>query len=67
MSNAYISYTQASLKQSKETFVAKNVFFLLICVHLHLVSHQEADIYEGKNLTLLTLNIYLIFDFMTCS
>ena len=31
-------------EQSKEIFVAKNVFFLLICLHLHLVSHQEAEL-----------------------
>ena len=48
MSNAYISYTQTSLKQSKEIFVAKNIFFLLICLHFDLVSHQEADIYGEK-------------------
>ena len=68
MSNAYISYKQTSLKQGKEIFVAKNVFFLLIFLHLHhLVSHQEADIYEERNLTHLTLNILLIFDFITRS
>ena len=67
MSNAYISYIQTSLKQSKEIFVAKNVFFLLICLHFHLVSHLEADIYGEKNLTHLTLNIFLIFDYISCS
>ena len=41
--------TQTSLKQSKEIFVTKNVFFLLICLHLNLLSHQEADIYGEKN------------------
>ena len=48
VSNAYISDTQTSLKQSKEIVVPKNVFFLLICLHLHLVSHQEAEILEKK-------------------
>ena len=48
MSNAYISYTQTSLKMSKEIFVAKNVFLLLLCLHFHLVSHQEADSYGEK-------------------
>ena len=59
--------THTSLKQSKEIFVTQNVFFLLICLHLDLVSHQEADIDGEKNLTHLTLNIFLIFDFITCS
>ena len=67
VSNGYFFDTQTSLKQSKEIFVAKNVFFLLICLHLHLVSHQEADIHGEKNLTYLTLNIFLIFDFITYS
>ena len=50
--------THTSLKQSKEIFVTQNVFFLLICLHLDLVSHQEADIDGEKNLTHLTLNIF---------
>ena len=56
-----------SSKYYKSTFDAKNVFFLLICLHLHLASHQEADIYGEKNLTRLTLTIFLILDFITCS
>ena len=62
MGNAYISHTQTYLKQSKEIFATKNIFFFLICLHLHLVSHRVADIYEEKDLTHLTLNIFLIFD-----
>ena len=62
MSNAYISYTQTSPKQSKEIFVAKNVFFLLICLHFHLASHQEADIYGEKKFN--SLNFEHTFTFL---
>ena len=37
--DAYISYTQTF--PQKEFFATKNIFFLLICLHLHLIkSHQ---------------------------
>ena len=64
MSNAYISYTQTSLKQSKEIFVAKNIFFLLICLHLHLIDRiREQTFVSFSCFILLTLNVFLIFDF----
>ena len=45
--NAYISYTQTF--PQKEFFATKNIFFLLICLHLHLIkSHQGEDIHEKK-------------------
>ena len=61
MSNAYISYTRTFLKQSKEIFVEKNAFFLLICLHLDLVSDQEADIYGEK---INSLNFEHTFNFL---
>ena len=55
---------------SKEIFVTKNVLFLLICLHLHLIDHIGKQTFVEKNFFSfihLTLNIFLIFDFITCS
>ena len=57
--------THRHLSNSPKTFLLQKMFSS--CLHLHLVSHQEADIYGEKNLTHLTLNIFLIFDFITYS
>ena len=66
--NAYISYTQTSLKRNfchKKCFALVNLF-----TPSFNRSHQEADIC-GKNIFFsfinLTLNVFLIFDFITCS
>ena len=65
--NAYISYTQTSLKRNfchKKCFVLVNLFTTLFNR-----SYQEADIC-GENIFFsfieLTLNVFLIFDFITC-
>ena len=44
--NAYISYTQTSLK--KKIFVTKIAFFLLICLHLHLIDYIRIQAFVGK-------------------
>ena len=66
--NAYISYTQTSLKRNfchKKFFLLANFF-----APSFNRSHQEADICGEKNffsLIHLTLNVFLISDFITCS
>ena len=67
--NAYISYTQTSLKRN---FCHKKSFFLVnLFTPSFNKSHQEADISGGKNSYIsyihLTLNVFLISDFITCS
>ena len=62
--NAYISYTQTSLKRN---FCHKKYFLLVnLFTPSFNWSHQGADICEKKNffsLIHLTLNVFLIFDF----
>ena len=61
VSNAYISYTQASLKRN---FFTKNVFFLLICLHLHLIDHIRKQKFVGeKILQFYSLDFERIFNF----
>ena len=67
--NAFISYTQI-FPQKK--ICLKNVCFLLVNLLTPSFnrSHQEADICGEKNFFSfihLTLNVFLIFDFITCS
>ena len=69
VSNAYISYTQTS---SKEIFVKKKKCFLFVNLFTPPFkrSHQEADICGEKDFFSfihLTLNVFLILDFITCS
>ena len=66
--NAYTSYTHTSLKRN---FCHKK-FFLLINLFTPSFnkSHQETDICGGKyffSFIHLTSNVFLIFDFITCS
>ena len=66
--NAYISYTQISLKRN----FCQNFFFLLVNLFTPSFdrSHQEADICGQKNFFSfihLTWNVFLIFVFITCS
>ena len=66
--NAYISYTKTSLKRNfchKKCFPLVNLF-----TPSFNRSHQKADICCGKkffSFIHLTLNVFLIFDFTTCS
>ena len=66
--NAYISYTQTSLKRNfcnKKCFPLVNLFTTSFNK-----SHQEADICGEKDFSSfihLTLNVVLIFHFVTCS
>ena len=56
---------------SKEIFVTKNVFFLLIWLRRHLIDHVRKEKFVGKknffSFIHLTLNVFLIFDLITCS
>ena len=65
--NAYISHTDIL----ERNFCHKNVFFLLICLDLHLIGQiRKQTLVRKKNFFSfihLTLNVFLIFDFITCS
>ena len=65
--NAWIFYTDI---HSKEIFVTKNVFFLLICLHLHLIDNIKKQTFVVKkslhSFIYLTLNMFFI-SLQTCS
>ena len=65
LGNAYISFTQTSLNCQKKYFLLVNLF-----TPSFNRSHHQADICGEKDFFSfihLTLNVFLIFDFITCS
>ena len=50
--NACISYTQTS---PKEVFVTKNVLFLLICLHFHLIDQIRKPKFVGEGISSVSL------------